>query len=220
MGRCYAALGDEPAAIDKYEAYLKAPSTDAHARAQAQAALRQLSQQHAEPTPVFVTAPSERSPAAERGTGAGRGRIIAGWVATALFAAGTAVVGVMALDSANKLKTAREAFPGNGPDIANRASRTTTLTVSADALGVATALIGGLTLYWTLSGPSSSSELTCRALAWRPAHRRFVLMTRKGAKMACRSLVECSPRIRARLGPRPVRLHSARKPRRLPMLQR
>jgi tetratricopeptide (TPR) repeat protein len=163
VGRCYAALGDEPAAIDKYEAYLKAPSTDAHARAQAQAALRQLSQRHAEPTPVLVTVPSEKSPTQE-GTSAGRGRIIGGWVATALFAAGTAVVGVMALDSANKLKTARDAFPANGPDIASRASHTTTLTVSADALGLTTALVGGLTLYWTLSGPSSSSEL--RAGLW------------------------------------------------------
>jgi hypothetical protein len=65
----------------------------------------------------------------------------------------------MALDSAKKLQTARDAFPANGPDIASLASRTTTLTVSADALGAATALIGGLALYWTFSGPSSSSEL-------------------------------------------------------------
>jgi tetratricopeptide (TPR) repeat protein len=158
IGRCYAALGDEPAAIDKYQAYLKAPSTDVHARAQAQAALQQLNQRRVEPTPVLVTVPSENSPASAS-TGAGRGRIIAGWVATAVFAAGTAVLGVRALDSANKLKAARDAFPANGPDIASLASRTTTLTVSADALGAATALIGGLTLYWTFSGPSSSSEL-------------------------------------------------------------
>jgi len=111
-----------------------------------------------------VTAHTETSPDAPEGTRAGRGRIIGGWVATALFAGGTAVVGVMALESGSKLQTAREAFPGNGPDIASRAARTTTLTISADALGVATALIGGLTLYWTVSGPSSPSEL--RAGIW------------------------------------------------------
>jgi tetratricopeptide (TPR) repeat protein len=160
VARCYAALGDAGSAIEKYEAYLKEPGIDEKGRAHAQAALRTLRQAKTEAPAPVVTAPSnggERGDAAE-GTATGRGRIIAGWVTTALLTAGTVTMGLLTLDSANKLKTARATFPGDPSDLSSRRSRTTTLSLSTDALGVASAVMAGLSLYWTISGPSSSSS--------------------------------------------------------------
>jgi tetratricopeptide (TPR) repeat protein len=154
VARCYAALGDTAAAIEKYEAFLNAPGADLNGRKHAQANLRKLRQ-----TPTVALQPTNEEhgdlPAEPQSN---RTRIVVGWAATALLTAGTVVTGVLALDSARKLKTARETFPSNGPDLASRASRTTTLTLSADALGIGSALMGGLSLYWTLSEPSASAS--------------------------------------------------------------
>jgi tetratricopeptide (TPR) repeat protein len=157
VARCYAALGDTAAAIEKYEAFLKAPGTDLDGRKHAQANLAKLRQA---PTALRATPVEHEDLAVEPRSG--RTRIAAGWTATALLTVGTVVMGVLALESASKLEAARRAFPSSGPDIASRASRTTTLTLSADALGIGAVLMGGLSLYWTFSGPSttSSSELS------------------------------------------------------------
>jgi tetratricopeptide (TPR) repeat protein len=163
VARCYSALGDPASAIEKYEAYLKEPGIDAKGREHAESAIRSLRQAKAEPSPSLTTATSsgERggggSGAPEAGS-AGRGRILAGWVATALLTAGTVTMGLLTLDSADKLKTARETFPGDPADLSSRRSRTTTLSISTDVLGIASAVMGGLSLYWTISGPSSSSS--------------------------------------------------------------
>ncbi len=163
VARCYGALGDAASAIEKYQAYLKEPGIDAKGREHAETAIRSLRQAKAEPSTTLTTATSsgERggdSGGAPEAGSAGRGRILAGWVATALLTAGTVTMGLLTLDSADKLKTARETFPGDAADFSSRRSRTTTLSISTDALGIASAVMGGLSLYWTITGPSSSSS--------------------------------------------------------------
>ena len=159
IARCYAALGDSNAAIEKYEAYLKAPGTEHKGREQAASSIRALRETSRSESPTtVVTAPSD-GPSGPRENARGvRGRVVVGWVATGVLAAGAVAVGLLALDSAKGLKTAREAFPGDGPDISSRSSRTTVLTLSTDGLAIAAAVMAGVSLYWTL-GNSPSSEV-------------------------------------------------------------
>ena len=159
LARCYAALGDSSLAIEKYEVYLKASGTDAKGREQAKKAVASLRQVKADSSAAVVTAPADSASSPERAERSHNGRMVAGWIATGVLAAATVATGVLALESASKLDAARQTFPGDGTDISSRASRTTMLTVSADGLGIATLVMGSLSLYWTLSGPSSSTEL-------------------------------------------------------------
>jgi hypothetical protein len=80
---------------------------------------------------------------------------IAGWVATGLLGAGVAVTGVLALQSSKNLDTARDAFPANRATVQHDASTTTALSVTTDALGGATLLMGILSIYWTLASTPS-----------------------------------------------------------------
>lgn len=159
VARCYDALGDTAAAIEKYEAFLKAPGADLYGRRHAQANLHRLRQPSTAPQPAN-DGRSNASALAEPHPGGTR--IGVAWAATAFLTVGTVVAGVLALESASKLGTARETFPSDGPAIASRASRTTALALSADALGIGSVLMGGLSLYWTLSGPSASSPSEVR----------------------------------------------------------
>jgi hypothetical protein len=81
---------------------------------------------------------------------------VGAWVLTGALAAGTAVTGALALSTESQLNAARDAFPGNAHDLSQKATTTKTFAISADLLGVATVVVGGLSLYWTLSRSSST----------------------------------------------------------------
>ena len=82
--------------------------------------------------------------------------LTAGWVTTAILATGTVFTGVIAISSASKLKTAREAFPADPNDVQSRASTVTALSVTADVLGLATIVAGSLSVYWTVTRNSGT----------------------------------------------------------------
>jgi tetratricopeptide (TPR) repeat protein len=161
VARCYDAIGDREAAIEKYEAYLAEPGIDPNGRERAERALRTLRKSKSHKTPP-VRHTDESASKGEPGSfsaPSGNTKIIVGWVATAVLATGSVVTGVLAIDSANRLRDDKDAFPGNAADIDKLSTRTLTLSVTADALGVAAAVMGGLSLYWTLASPPSRSEI-------------------------------------------------------------
>ena len=81
-----------------------------------------------------------------------------GWVSTVVLGAGAIVTGIIAGTEAGKLSDARNAFPGNKSDIDSKASTTTALSVTTDVLGIAAIIVGGVTLYFTLTRPKSAAQ--------------------------------------------------------------
>lgn len=81
-----------------------------------------------------------------------------GWVATGVFAAGAGVFGILAVTEARDLKNARGEFPGSSATLSHDANLTQTYSILADSLTVAAIVVGGLSLYWTLSSPASASR--------------------------------------------------------------
>ena len=186
VARCYQALGDLVAAIEKYEAYLRSPNIDATGRERAEKWLRTLREavdsksgsaaRPAEKALAHDTAPrsprepvvhADRDPAraateisnVESKSSRDAVAMTVGWVATGTLAAATAVVGIVAIDSSNQLSAARAVFPGDAARIDELASRTTVLGTTADVLGVATVVAAGLSLYWTVARPSPRGEM-------------------------------------------------------------
>ncbi|MBX3234303.1 MAG: hypothetical protein KIT84_21555 [Labilithrix sp.] len=78
-----------------------------------------------------------------------------GWVTAGALAAGAVVTGILAVSSADDLDQARNTFPGNARDIDSKASTTTALSVTTDALAASAIIVGGVTLYFTLTRPKS-----------------------------------------------------------------
>jgi hypothetical protein len=78
-----------------------------------------------------------------------------GWIGTGALTAGAVVTGILAVSASSKLKDARNAFPADQNDINSKASTTTTLAVVTDVLGASAIVLGGVTLYFTLTSPSS-----------------------------------------------------------------
>ena len=83
--------------------------------------------------------------------------IIAGWVGTGALAVGAVVTGVLASSKASDLKDARNAFPGNKSDIDSKSSSVKSLALVTDILGASAIILGGVTLYFTLTKPSSTT---------------------------------------------------------------
>lgn len=167
MARCYEAQGESAAAIEKYEEYLADPSIDARGRERAEKArlaLRQSPRRMTAPEP-FAAESEGTPPSKERAipSESGGGKVLFGWIATAVFVAGSAVSGILALDSADQLRDAKKAFPGSDTEIDRLSKRTLTLSVTADALGAAAAVMGGLSLYWTVASSPSQPEVKSNA---------------------------------------------------------
>jgi tetratricopeptide (TPR) repeat protein len=74
-----------------------------------------------------------------------------GWVTTGALAAGAATFGVLALRESKNLKDARQAYPTASSDLDHAARVTTTYSILADALAAGAIVVGGITLYSTLS---------------------------------------------------------------------
>jgi hypothetical protein len=117
------------------------------------------------PSPVGVPAPATHvatQPASEpaaptHGGGGGTALRAVGWVATGIFAAGAVTFAVLANKASSDLKSARDAFPTTSATLTHDASLTSTYSLVAYSLTIATVLVGGITLISTLSASSSSA---------------------------------------------------------------
>ena len=79
------------------------------------------------------------------------------WIATAGLAAAVATTGVLALRAEGNLSDARDRYPGSRSDLDDKASATRSLAITTDILLGATAVMGGLALWWTLIDDEGSS---------------------------------------------------------------
>jgi hypothetical protein len=81
---------------------------------------------------------------------------VAGWVVTGGLAAGAVVTGVLALGASSDLKAQRTSGTATRDDLASAKSRTQTFALVTDILTGCAVVAGGITLYFTLAGGSSS----------------------------------------------------------------
>jgi hypothetical protein len=79
------------------------------------------------------------------------------WSATGLCAAGAAVAGVMALRASHELRDLRDSYPVTYDELEAAQRRTRRSALLADGLLVGTALLTGVSLYLTISGPRETS---------------------------------------------------------------
>jgi hypothetical protein len=79
-----------------------------------------------------------------------------GWIATGTLAAGAIGCGVFAFDESRRLKDARNAFPASSQTLHDDANRTLALSIAADSLTAAAAVVGVITLYATVSASGAS----------------------------------------------------------------
>jgi hypothetical protein len=82
--------------------------------------------------------------------------IIVGWVATGALAVGAVVTGIVASSAASKLDDERNRFPADKDVIDHKASQAKTFAAVTDVLAVSAIVVGGITLYFTLTKSSSS----------------------------------------------------------------
>jgi tetratricopeptide (TPR) repeat protein len=109
----------------------------------AAALLQQLSSSKAE-----STTPSSAGPALRT----------LGWVVTAASAVGAGTFGILAIKESNDLAAARASYPTTAATLTHDANLTTTYSILADSLTAAAVIIGGVTLYSTLSSSSPSGS--------------------------------------------------------------
>jgi hypothetical protein len=107
---------------------------------------------HAATPPPGAPSPAQPQPEAPKRNGT---LILAGWIGTGALTTGAVITGILALDASSKLKDARNAFPASQSDINSKADSTTMLAVVTDVLGASAIVLGGVTLYFTLTSPSS-----------------------------------------------------------------
>ena len=81
-----------------------------------------------------------------------------GWVFTGVAAAGAGTFGVLAVKASNDLATARTSYPTTAATLTHDANMTTTYSILADSLTAAAVIVGGITLYSTVSSSSSGSK--------------------------------------------------------------
>ncbi|HXN30713.1 MAG TPA: PEGA domain-containing protein, partial [Polyangiaceae bacterium] len=100
-----------------------------------------------------LTLPSDVPPVSRGGGSTAR---VLGWVATGALAAGAVTFGLLANKEAGNLTTARGTFPTTLATLNHDANLTTTYSVIADSLTAAAVVIGGITLFSTVSSLSSN----------------------------------------------------------------
>jgi tetratricopeptide (TPR) repeat protein len=107
--------------------------------------------------PAATPSVAAESPRAARGGGGSTTRVL-GWVATGVLAAGGVTFGVLAINKASDLKTQRGTYPTSTAALDHTANLTTTYSILADALGAGALIVGGITLYSTLSSPTNAGS--------------------------------------------------------------
>jgi len=85
----------------------------------------------------------------------GRRNLLPGWIATGILGAGAVTTGVLAILASRDLQDARNQYPVLRDDLDRKASRVKVLSIVGDALGIATVIVGGITLELALSQSSS-----------------------------------------------------------------
>jgi hypothetical protein len=81
----------------------------------------------------------------------GSGLITAGWITTGVLGAGALTSGVLAYLASRDLQSARDTFPVSHDELVKKSSRVTTFSIVGDILGIATVVVGGVTLTYSLS---------------------------------------------------------------------
>jgi len=152
IARCDQALGDTKAALENYRSFVADPAADPFARPRANAAIEALSLPQAPAAPSQAEDSSAPAP--------DRRQLVPLWVATGLLTSATILTGLLALDSADSLRRERATFPGDAAELGRRASQTTALTLSADALGLASLTMAALSAYWTVGRRSPAPKLS------------------------------------------------------------
>jgi hypothetical protein len=90
-----------------------------------------------------------------------------GWITTAALGAAAVTAGTLAFFSARDLDRERDTFPAEG--LSSKSTRTTALSITADAVGAAALLVGGITAYTTLSRRRPRERSLAPPPAARPA---------------------------------------------------
>ncbi len=87
---------------------------------------------------------------------------LAGWVATGVLAGGAVTFGLLARNESNDLQQIRRQFPTTTEALDHLANRTRTFSIIADSLTAAALVVGGITLYSTVTAKTqaSSAQLT------------------------------------------------------------
>jgi hypothetical protein len=81
-----------------------------------------------------------------------------GWGATGALAIGAGVTGFLALKAKSDYDSALATFPGNAKTQSEASSNTKTFSLVADVLGAAAIVVGGLSLYFTLTRDKSGAQ--------------------------------------------------------------
>ncbi|MFS8067200.1 MAG: PEGA domain-containing protein [Byssovorax sp.] len=100
------------------------------------------------PSPVIAPPEPRRPPS--------RAVPVAGWVVTGGLAAGAIVTGSLALVASSDLKTQRTSGTATRDDLAGARSKTQSLALATDILAGCAVVAGGVSLYFTFAGGSSS----------------------------------------------------------------
>ena len=101
--------------------------------------------------PLPLTIPDQPPPPA-------RSVPVVGWVVTGGLAAGAVVTGILALGASGDLKTLRTTGTPTADGLDSARSKTQTLALVTDILTGCAVVAGGITLYFTIAGGSSSPE--------------------------------------------------------------
>jgi hypothetical protein len=113
-----------------------------------------------------VIAPPPPPPAAgTKSEGKGYGYLVA-WGVTGALGVATTTFGVLALSASGRLSDARGSFGAKQSDLDSRASTTTAFSVTTDVLLISTVAMAGVSLFLTLSQPSTERSA---AKGWRGA---------------------------------------------------
>lgn len=84
---------------------------------------------------------------------------VAGWVTTGLLAGGAVAFGLLARNESKDLAQARQKdYPAIADNLNHLAKRTTTFSIVADSLTAAAVVVGGVTLYSTISARSERAS--------------------------------------------------------------
>jgi tetratricopeptide (TPR) repeat protein len=120
----------------------------------------------AEPPPdVFELPPPPRSEATTSSRGGAVLRV-AGWIGTGILAAGAGSMGFLALEEARALSQSRDSYPTTGATLRHESNLTLTYSMLADSLTGAALVLGGVTLYSTLSSRISTHASETSLRAW------------------------------------------------------
>jgi len=114
--------------------------------------------------PELSTLPPPAPPSVPPRTSSGATLRIVGWSATGVLAAGAGVSGVLALQEAGQLSKSRNTYPTTDDVLKNESRLTSTYSILADSLTAAAIVVGGITLFSTVSAAvhKHSSESTAR----------------------------------------------------------